>query len=180
MEKARLEELYNTKIRTELQNALDLKNVMQVPKLLKIVVNVGVKDADSKALQHVEEVITTITGQRAVRTKARKSLASFKLREGMPIGVMVTLRGQKMYEFLDRLINLALPRIRDFQGVTRSFDGRGNYNLGIKESTIFPEIDFGVGQKVFGLNVTIATSATNDLHGLRLLEQFNMPFKKSK
>lgn len=182
MEKARLEKVYTERIRPQLKADLGLKNPMEIPKILKVVVNVGVKEAisDSKILDQVRSVITAITGQKAIARKARKSNASFKLREGMPIGVMVTLRRQKMYEFLDRLISLALPRIRDFQGVSRNFDGRGGYNLGIKEWTIFPEIDFNVGQKVLGMNITIHTSAQEDAHGLRLLEQFGMPFKKTR
>jgi len=180
MEKARLEGLYLETIRPSLQKELHLKNTMQTPRILKVVLNVGIKEADSKILQHVEEVVTTVAGQRAVRCLARKSIASFKLREGMPIGVMVTLRRKRMYEFLDRLISLALPRIRDFQGVSRKFDGQGNYNLGIKEWTIFPEIDFVVGQKILGLNITIQTSAETDDAGMTLLEKFGMPFKKIK
>lgn len=180
MEKARLEQLFLKKIHPELKQMLALKNPMEVPSIQKIVVNIGVKEAigNSKALGEAEEIVTAITGQKPSRRLARKSIASFKLREGMPIGVTVSLRRRNMYEFLDRLINLALPRIRDFQGVTRNFDGMGNYNLGIKESSIFPEIDLAVGQKVLGLNVTIHTSAKNDEYGLKLLELFGMPFKK--
>ncbi|HTM06570.1 MAG TPA: 50S ribosomal protein L5 [Patescibacteria group bacterium] len=180
MKKARLEQLFLEKIHPELKSTLGLKNPMKVPSLQKIVLNVGVKEAigDSKVLSQAEQILTDISGQKPSRRLARKSIASFKLREGMPIGVMVSLRRRKMYEFLDRLINLALPRIRDFQGVARNFDGMGNYNLGIKESSIFPEIDLAVGQKVLGLNVTIHTSAENDEYGLKLLELFGMPFKK--
>jgi len=181
MAKARLEELYNTKIRSQLQKELGLKNIMEVPKVSKIVVNVGVKDAvkDSKVLKGVMDVISKITGQLPVRTLAKKSIAGFKLREGMPIGVSVTMRKNRMYEFLDRLINIALPEVRDFQGVTKKLDGRGNYNLGIKEWTVFPEIEYTVGDKVYGLNVTIATTAKNDEHSYMLLEYFGMPFKKA-
>ena len=141
MSKARLEELYNSKVRPELQTKLGLKNIMEVPKITKIVLNVGVKDAiaDSKVLQSVMETVEKISGQAPVRTLAKKSIASFKLRAGMPIGVKVTLRKKNMYDFLDKLINLALPKTRDFQGVPSAFDGRGNYNLGLKEITIFPE-----------------------------------------
>jgi len=180
MAKARLEELYNTKIRSQLQKELGLKNIMEVPKVSKIVVNVGVKDAvkDSKVLKGVMDVISKITGQLPVRTLAKKSIAGFKLREGMPIGVSVTMRKNRMYEFLDRLINIALPEVRDFQGVTKKLDGRGNYNLGIKEWTVFPEIEYTVGDKVYGLNVTIATTAKNDEHAFALLKLFGMPFKK--
>ena len=180
-EKSRFENLYNTTIHSALKNELGFGNVMEVPRLVKIVVNIGVKDAisDNKVLSYAEEAVTLITGQKAARRVARKSNASFKLREGMPIGVMVTLRRKKMYEFLDRLISIALPRIRDFQGVNRNFDGMGNYNLGIKEWSIFPEIDTAVGQKILGLNITIQTSASCDDHGLRLLELFGMPFKKT-
>jgi len=180
MAKARLEELYNTEIRSQLQKDLGLKNVMEVPKVSKIVVNVGVKDAvkDSKVLKDVVEVISKITGQMPIKTEAKKSIAGFKLREGMPIGVCVTLRKQMMYEFLDRLINIALPEVRDFQGVSNKLDGRGNYNLGIKEWTIFPEIEYSVGDKICGLNITIATTAKNDAQGHELLKKFGMPFKK--
>ncbi|EKE05173.1 MAG: 50S ribosomal protein L5 [uncultured bacterium] len=180
MARARLEELYNAEIRSQLQKDLGLKNIMEVPKVSKIVVNVGVKDAvkDSKVLKDVVDVISRITGQLPIKTEAKKSIAGFKLREGMPIGVCVTLRKQMMYEFLDRLINIALPEVRDFQGVGNKFDGRGNYNLGIKEWSIFPEVDFSVGDKICGLNITIQTSAKNDAHGHELLKKFGMPFKK--
>jgi large subunit ribosomal protein L5 len=177
--KSRLEELYRTKIRQELKKTLKLDNIMEAPGLSKIVLNVGVKDAisDSKILQSVETALTKIVGQKPVRTVARKSIAGFKLREGMPIGVMVTLRGQRMYEFLDKLINLALPEVKDFQGVPRKLDGRGSYNLGIKEWTIFPEIEYNVGDKVYGVNVTIQTTAKNDERARALLEAFGMPFR---
>lgn len=179
--KARLEEHYFTKVRPDLQKKLGLDNVMEVPAISKIVLNVGVKDAvsDSKVLQSVMTVLGAITGQRPVRTLARKSIATFKLREGMPIGTMVTLRRANMFEFLDRLINLALPKVRDFQGVSTRFDGRGNYNLGIKEWTIFPEIDYGMGDKVYGLNITIHTTAKTDAHAHELLKEFGMPFRKN-
>jgi len=182
MAKARLEELYQNSLVQQLKEKLDLKNIMSVPRLSKIVLNVGVKEAigDSKLLKGVEAAVGNIAGQKPVRTVAKKSIASFKLREGMPIGVMVTLRGKVMYEFLDRLINLALPEVKDFQGVTRRFDGRGNYNLGIKEWTIFPEIEYNVGDRVYGINITIGTSARTDDHGRALLESFGMPFKAQK
>ena len=180
MEKARLEELYTATIRPQLLKELDLKNIMEVPKLSKIVLNVGVKDAvaDSKVLQVVLDVLAKISGQLPVKTIAKKSIAGFKLREGVAIGAMVTLRGRLMYEFLDRLISLALPRVRDFQGVPVKLDGRGSYNLGIKEWAIFPEIDYSVGDKVYGLNITIATTAHTDKQGYELLKSFGMPFRK--
>lgn len=177
--RSRLEELYRAKIRPELKKTLGVDNIMEVPGLSKIVLNVGVKEAisDSKILQSVENAITKISGQKPVRTVAKKSNAGFKLREGMPIGVMVTLRGQRMYEFLDKLINLALPEVKDFQGVPRKLDGRGGYNLGIKEWTIFPEIEYNVGDKVYGINVTIQTTVKNDERARALLEAFGMPFR---
>jgi len=182
MSKARLEELYQKTLIQQLEKELALKNIMAVPRVSKIVLNVGVKEAigDSKLLKSVQEAVTRIAGQKPVRTMAKKSIAGFKLREGMPIGVMVTLRGQNMYEFLDRLINLALPEVRDFQGVSRRFDGRGNYNLGIKEWTIFPEIEYNVGDRVYGMNVTIHTTARDDEHGLVLLKAFGMPFQEQE
>lgn len=181
MKRARLEEKYNQEIRPQLQKDLGLANVMQVPKLDKIVINVGVKEAlsNSKAIQVVMDGIALIAGQAPVKTMARKSIAGFKLREGMPIGVKVTLRKNKMYEFLDKLITLSLPTVRDFQGVTRKFDGRGNYNLGVKEWVIFPEIDYDVTDKVYGLNITIHTTAQDNESGLKLLESFGMPFRKA-
>jgi len=182
MAKARLEELYNEKIRPQLLEKLGLKNVMTVPKIAKIVLNIGVKDAisDSKSLQVASDVLAKISGQLPVKTVARKSIAGFKLREGMPIGTMVTLRGQTMYEFLDKLINLSLPKVRDFQGVSPRFDGRGNYNLGIKEWIIFPEVEYDLGGKVLGMNITIHTTAKNDVHAKALLEGFAMPFRSKK
>lgn len=180
MEKARLEEIYNKTIMPQLQKQLGYKNVMEVPKITKIVLNIGVKEAigDSKAIQLASDMLAKIAGQLPVRTLAKKSIAGFKLREGMPIGVKVTLRDRLMYEFLDRLINLALPKVRDFQGVSSKFDGRGNYNLGIKEWIIFPEVDYDVGGKIFGLNITIHTTACKDADCLALLESFGMPFRK--
>jgi large subunit ribosomal protein L5 len=180
VKKTRFEGLYLNTIKNELMEELKFSSPMQVPRLVKIVINVGLKEAvsDGKIVQYAQDVITAIAGQKAVRCNARKSIASFKLREGMPIGVMVTLRRKNMYEFLDKLITLALPRIRDFQGVSKKMDGRGNYNLGLKEWTIFPEIDFAVGQKIAGLNVTINTSAKSDEEAVRLLQKFGMPFKK--
>lgn len=177
-----LHERYMTVVRPELQKTLGLSNVMSVPRLSKVVLNVGSKDAvaDSRILERVEKVITDIAGQKPVRTLARKSIATFKIREGMPIGVCVTLRKHKMYYFLDKLINLALPRVRDFQGINTKLDGRGNYNLGIREWSIFPEADTTGVEKVYGLNVTIHTTAVNDQQGFELLKGLGMPFKKKK
>lgn len=179
--KARLEELYTSTLRKNIQKNLNLKNVMEVPKLSKIVLNVGVKDAisDNKILQAVMDTVQKISGQAPVRTLAKKSIAGFKLRAGMPIGVKVTLRKKNMYNFLDKLINLSLPKMRDFQGVPVSFDGRGNYNLGLKETTIFPEVSYDVNQKLFGLNVTICTTAVTDEQCRELLKEFGMPFRKA-
>lgn len=181
MEKqARLEQQYVNTIRPALGKALGITNVMAIPKLEKIVINVGVSAAasDSKALAHVEQAITKIAGQATARTKSKKSIAGFKLRENIPIGIMVTLRRRRMYEFLDKLINLALPKVRDFQGVTTKLDGRGNYNLGIKEWNVFPELEDGYSEKSHGMNITFHTSALSNEHGYELLKQFGMPFKK--
>ncbi len=182
MEKARLQELYEKQIRPELGKKLGLNNVMQVPRISKVVVNLGVKEAvaDSKILQSVASITAQITGQKPKQTQAHKSVSAFKIREGMPLGVMVTLRKRAMYEFLDRLINLALPTVRDFQGVTDKFDGRGGYNLGIRDWTIFPEVDFSVTDKGHGMNITIHTTAKNNEQGYELLKAFGMPFKKKK
>lgn len=178
---ARLEKLYKEKIKAALKDELKLGNIMQVPAIEKIVLNTGVKEAvsDSKALTQVKEIIDKIAGQESVKTKAHRSIAGFKLREGVAIGVRVTLRGKRMYAFLDRLINLALPAVRDFQGVTKTFDGRGNYNLGIKDWMVFPEVDYDMVDGARGLNISIQTTATNDDHGRALLKHFNMPFKKT-
>jgi len=181
VKRTRLEELYSATLRPQLQKTLNLKNTMEVPRISKIVLNAGVKEAvaDSKVLQLATNVLTSISGQMPLKTSARKSIAGFKIREGMRIGVMVTLRGKRMYEFLDKLINLALPRVRDFQGVPVKLDNRGNYNLGIKESSIFPEAETsGAQDKVFGFNITIVTTAINDQHGYELLKSFGMPFRK--
>jgi large subunit ribosomal protein L5 len=180
MAKSRLEEHYKAVLRPQLQKKLEVGNIMQVPQIKKIVLNVGVKEAvsDSKALQVVAQVLSTISGQMPVRTSARKSIAGFKIREGMQLGVMVTLRRQKMYEFLDKLINLALPKVRDFQGVPTRLDGQGNYNLGIKDWTIFPEAESLPSDKSYGMNITIQTSAMDDKQGLELLKSFGMPFRK--
>jgi len=181
-QKSRLEKIYNTEYRSQLQKQLKLSNIMEVPKITKIVLNIGMKDAvaEPKSLQQTQDVLSNIACQAAVRTKARKSIAGFKLREGMPIGTMVTLRKKRMYDFLDKLINLALPCVRDFQGVSTKLDGNGNYNLGIKDWLIFPEVDYDTVSKVRGLNVTIHTS-TRDDHGAReLLKCFGVPFKHDR
>jgi large subunit ribosomal protein L5 len=186
MEKARLEKFYTDHLRDQLQKEFGL-NVMNVPKINKIVLNVGVKEAvtDSKLLTSVQNNLTKIAGQKAVKTIARKSIAGFKLREGMAIGAMVTLRKRRMYEYLDRLITLGLPKVRDFQGLSTKCDGRGGYNLGIKDCGIFPEISFNVDEKLYGLNVTIQTSAKNRSSAknneltLALLKGFGLPFRKA-
>lgn len=182
MKQARLEKIYQDEISSQLKKELKLKNVMEVPRLVKIVVNVGVKEAvsDSKAVQAVADVIARIAGQAPVRTYAKKSIATFKIREGMPLGVKVTLRHQRMYDFLDKLVNIALPKVRDFQGVKTRGDGRGNYNLGVKEWVIFPEVSYEMSEKVYGLNITIHTSARNDEHAIQLLKKFGMPFIAAK
>lgn len=182
MNRARLQELYNKEIRDQLCKELGIENTMEAPQLSKIVLNVGVKAAvsDSKALQVVIAGLTKIAGQSAVKTLARTSIAGFKLRKGMAIGVKVTLRKKRMYEFLDKLITFTLPSVRDFQGVPVKCDGRGNYNLGIREWTVFPEIEYEVSDKIFGLNVTIQTTAKHDEHALALLKKFGMPFKAAK
>jgi large subunit ribosomal protein L5 len=176
----RLREKYQQEIVPALMQEFKFQSVMQVPRLTKIVVNVGVGEAvqNSKALDAAVGDITTITGQKPVITKARKSIASFKLREGMPIGVMVTLRNERMYDFYDRLVHLALPRIRDFRGVSRrSFDGRGNYSLGLREQIVFPDIDYDKIDKLRGLEIVIVTTATNDAHAYGLLKRLGMPFR---
>lgn len=179
MARTRLQEQYQNTIRADLKKELGLANIMQVPELSKIVINVGVKEAvgDSRALQHVTKVIRQLAGQNPVITKAKKSIAGFKIREGMQLGVAVTLRRDKMYEFLDRLINIALPNVRDFRGVSPKLDRRGNYNLGVKEWSIFPEATMTASEKVHGLNITICTTATNDKDAYALLKSFNMPFR---
>ena len=175
-----LREKYNTELKAVLQEKLGIKNVMAVPKLTKVVINMGVGEAanDKKHLESAVQNLTAIAGQKPVITKARKSVASFKIREGWPLGCKVTLRGDKMYEFMERLINIAIPRERDFRGMNpKSFDGQGNYNFGIKEQIIFPEINYDNIDKVRGLNITICTTAKNNEDGLELLKNFNMPFK---
>lgn len=182
MSKSRLEDLYNSEIRPRLQDKLGLKNIMQIPKVSKIVLNIGVRDAvtDSKTVQIAADALKKISGQNPVKTKARKSIAGFKLREGMQIGTMVTLRRKNMYDFLDKLINLSLPVVRDFQGVPDKFDRRGGYNLGIKDWTIFPELDLDSFSKVYGMNISIQTTAKTDAHCYELLKELGMPFKKRK
>ena len=178
---SRLKDLYSDTIVENLTKKFGYKNVMQVPKLDKIVVNMGVGEAkdNAKLLEAAVKDMETITGQKAILTKAKNSVANFKIREGMPIGCKVTLRGEKMYEFLDRLVNLALPRVRDFRGVNpNSFDGRGNYALGIKEQIIFPEIEYDKVDKVRGMDIIIVTTANTDEEARELLTLFNMPFAK--
>ncbi|MCI5937292.1 MAG: 50S ribosomal protein L5 [Eubacterium sp.] len=178
---ARLKETYLNEIVANMQKKFEYSNVMQVPKLDKIVINMGVGEAkeNSKVLDTAISDLETITGQKAVVTRAKKSVANFKLREGQPIGCKVTLRGEKMYEFADRLINLALPRVRDFRGVNpNAFDGRGNYALGIKEQLIFPEIEYDKVDKVRGMDIIFVTTAQTDEEARELLAQFGMPFKK--
>ena len=178
---SRLKDLYNDEIVAAMTKKFGYKNVMQVPKLDKIVINMGVGEAkdNPKVLENAVSDMETITGQKAVLTKAKNSIANFKIREGMNIGCKVTLRGEKMYEFLDRLVNLALPRVRDFRGVNpNSFDGRGNYALGIKEQFIFPEIEFDKVDKVRGMDIIFVTTAKTDEEARELLTLFNMPFAK--
>ncbi|HAV27988.1 MAG TPA: 50S ribosomal protein L5 [Lachnospiraceae bacterium] len=178
---SRLKEQYDNEIVPALKKKFDYKNPMEVPKLVKIVVNMGVGEAKEnvKLLDAAVADLETITGQHVIRTKAKKSIANFKLREGMPIGCKVTLRGERMYEFADRLINLALPRVRDFRGVNpNAFDGRGNYALAIKEQLIFPEIEYDKIDKVRGMDVIFVTTAKTDEEARELLRLFNMPFAK--
>ena len=177
----RLKTKYRDEIRGALQEQFQYGNVMQVPGLVKVVVNMGVGEAakDSKIIDGAVADLTAITGQKPMITKARKSIAQFKLREGMPIGTHATLRGDRMWEFLDRLVTLALPRIRDFRGINpNAFDGRGNYNLGIKEQLIFPEITYDMVDKVRGMDITIVTSAKTDEEARALLQAMGLPFRK--
>ena len=178
---SRLRDLYDNEIAKKMTDKFGYKNPMMVPKIDKIVINMGVGEAkeNSKLLDAAVKELETISGQKVVTTKAKNSIANFKLREGQAIGCKVTLRGEKMYEFLDRLVNLALPRVRDFRGVSAdAFDGRGNYALGIKEQIIFPEIEYDKIDKVRGMDVVIATTAKTDEEARELLRMFNMPFKK--
>ena len=177
---ANLKQKFNKEMVPALQEKLGMKNVMAVPRLKKVVINMGVGQAltDKKHLTSAVADLESISGQKVVTTKARKSVASFKIREGYPIGCKVTLRGERMYDFIERLINIAIPRERDFRGLNpKSFDGQGNYSFGIKEQIIFPEINYDNIDKVRGLNVTICTTAKNNQDGLELLRHFNMPFK---
>jgi large subunit ribosomal protein L5 len=178
---ARLKQIFNKQIVPELKKKLELKNTMEVPRILKITVNMGVGEAvaDKKVMDAATADMAKITGQKPAVTKAKKSVATFKVRDGQAIGCKVTLRGDRMYEFLDRLVSIAIPRIRDFRGIsTRSFDGRGNYSLGVKEQIIFPEIQYDQIDQIRGMDITISTSARDDKHGRALLEAFNFPFRK--
>jgi len=177
----RLKEKYDKQIRAQMQERFGYKNVNQIPKLEKVVINMSVGDAisNSKVLDTAVAEMLAISGQKPVVTKAKKSIAAFKLREGMAIGTMVTLRGDRMYEFLDRLMNVALPRVRDFRGVSpRAFDGRGNFTLGVKDQLIFPEIDYSKVEKTKGMNICITTTARTDAEGNALLKQMGMPFRQ--
>lgn len=178
---ARLKEVFNTEIAPKLMKEFRYRNVMEVPRIEKVVINMGLGEAiqNPKILESAVEELTRMAGQKAVITRAKNSIAGFKLRENMPIGCMVTLRREKAFEFLDRLINVALPRVRDFKGVSpKAFDGRGNYTLGVREQIIFPEIDIDKIAKVKGLNITIVTSAKSDEEARQLLAELGMPFRK--
>ncbi len=178
---ARLKDFYKEKVVPQLQGKFNYKNVMQIPKIEKIVINVGAGEAkdNSKIITSIVEDLSTITGQKPVVCTARKSVANFKIREGMKIGAKVTLRGDKMYEFLDRFFNLALPRVRDFRGISsKSFDGRGNYNMGVKEQLIFPEIEYDKIDKVRGMDISISTTAKTDEEARELLRFMGAPFAK--
>ena len=178
---ANFKKLYNEKFKDQIQKELGLKNVMEIPRLEKIVLNVGLGEAlqNGKLIESSVEQLKAITGQMPVVTKAKKSIANFKLREGVPIGVMVTLRGNRMYQFFERLVSFALPRERDFKGLPKkSFDGRGNYSIGLKEQLIFPEIDYDKIEKILGMNITICTTARTDEGGRCLLAQMGLPLRK--
>jgi large subunit ribosomal protein L5 len=178
---ARLRERYTKEIAPAIAKEFDIKNPMAVPRLEKIVLNMGMGEAvaNAKVIDTAVDELTIIAGQKPVVTKAKKSIASFKLRQGMPIGSMVTLRGDRMYEFLDRLVSVALPRVRDFRGVSpKAFDGRGNYTLGVRDQLIFPEIDFNRVDKTRGMNISIVTTARNDEHARALLRALGMPFRQ--
>ncbi|MBQ6783596.1 MAG: 50S ribosomal protein L5 [Acholeplasmatales bacterium] len=177
----RLQEKYNNTVKAELVNKFNYTSSMQIPKLEKIVINMGCGDAvaNSKVLDDAVEELTLIAGQKPVVTKAKKSIANFKLREGMPIGCKVTLRGERMYQFFDKLVSISLPRVRDFRGVNpNAFDGRGNYTLGVKEQLIFPEINFDKIKKIRGMDIVIVTTASTDEEGRSLLSLMGMPFRK--
>src|SRR5947207_15038830 len=178
---ARLKERYTKEIAPAISKEFGIKNPMAVPRLENIVINMGMGEAidNAKILDTAADEVRAVTGQKPVITKAKKSIASFKLRQGMPIGVMVTLRGERMYEFLDRFVSIALPRVRDFRGVSpKAFDGRGNYTIGVREQLIFPEIDFNKVDKLRGMNITIITSARNDEQARALLKGLGMPFRQ--
>jgi large subunit ribosomal protein L5 len=180
---SRLREYYKTEAVPAMMKRFNYRNLMAVPRLVKINVNMGLGEAitNAKVLDVGTEEIAAITGQRPVVTRAKKSIAAFKLRQGMPIGVTVTLRGSRMYEFFDRLVNIALPRVRDFRGVSvRSFDGRGNYTIGLRDQLIFPEIDFGKADKARGMNITIVTTASSDDEAFELLKLMGMPFARKE
>ncbi len=180
---SRLLEEYNSEIKRDLMLRLKLKNIFEVPKINKIILNMGVGEGkeDSKLIDKAVEDLSLISGQKAVKTKSKKAISGFKIREGMPLGAKVTLRNKIMYEFLDRLINIAIPRIRDFRGLnSKSFDGKGNFSMGIKEHVIFPEINFDKVDKIRGLDITICTSAKNNNGAIELLKSFNMPFKDNQ
>ncbi len=180
---ARLEQIYKERVVPALMEEFKYKNIMQVPRIEKIVVNIGLGEAlqNAKALEHAVEDLATITGQRPVITRAKKSIANFRLRAGQPIGVKVTLRGERMWSFLDRLMNVALPRQRDFRGVSPdSFDGHGNYTLGLREQLVFPEIDYDKIDKIRGMEITIVTTAETDEEGRRLLALLGMPFRQRR
>ena len=178
---ARLQEFYRDKVVPDLVKKFGYKTTMQVPRITKITLNMGVSEAvaDKKVMDHAVSDLTKISGQKPVVTKSRKSIANFKLRQGQSIGAMVTLRGDRAYEFLDRLMSVALPRVRDFKGVSpKAFDGRGNYSLGIKEQIIFPEINYDKVEKIKGMNITVVTTARNDEEGRALLRSLGMPFRQ--
>ena len=177
---SRLQTQYKDTLVTQLMEKLELKNIMEVPKITKVTLNMGVGEAvtDKKVMGHATNDMTVISGQKPIVIKSRKSVASFKIRDGWPVGCKVTLRRERMYEFLDRLVNISIPRIRDFRGLNRkSFDGNGNYSFGITEQIMFPEIDFDKIDTIRGMDITITTSARNDVEGLALLQAFNFPFK---
>ncbi|MGC8723533.1 MAG: 50S ribosomal protein L5 [Acidobacteriota bacterium] len=177
----RLREFYGKEVLPRMQQEFQYRNVMAVPKLTKVTINMGMGEAKSeiKLLDEAVETLTTLSGQRAAVRRARKSISNFKLRQGQPIGAMVTLRGDRMYEFLDRLISLAIPRMRDFRGLSdRSFDGHGNYTLGVKDQLIFPEVEYNKITKAMGMNITIGTTAKTDPEAKALLRHFGMPFRK--
>ena len=178
---ARLKQVYKDQVVAKLTEEFSYKNVMEVPKITKITLNMGVGEAiaDKKLLEHAVNDLEALSGQKVVVTKARKSVAGFKIRDGYPIGCKVTLRGERMWDFFDSLVDVAIPRIRDFRGLNpKSFDGRGNYSMGVKEQIIFPEIDYDKVDRVRGMDITITTSAKSDEEGRALLEAFNFPFKK--